>query len=65
MKEVSVYRMADKLVGFVVSLRDAISESLNPPEFEFLLTPIPHFERLHFDWEERNSMWKLEVKVYD
>lgn len=62
-KEVSVFKESDHFRGLVVSLRDALSEKMNPPEFEVLFTPTPHFKKFSFDNQVGKRIWMLEVMI--
>ena len=60
-KEVSVFRTSDEIKGLVVTLRDALSSGLNPPEFEIFLTPVFYFKRFNYESNLANRILYLEV----
>ena len=61
-KEVHVLRERDEFRGCVMTLKDAMSDSFNPPEFEIMFSHTSHFTRFHFDGDLTKRILKLEVR---
>lgn len=60
-KDVSVLKQAELITGLVVTLKDALSGKLNPPEFEVYFTPVPMLKRHSLENELSRRIWALEV----
>ena len=60
-KEVSVVRKEDQLVGLVISVHDALSDKLNRPEFEGLFSPISHYKWFGYNHSVAGRILGLEV----
>ncbi len=60
-EEVSVFREKDEFRGFVVTIKDALSEQLRPTEFEVLFTPVPYLHKDAVDSDVSKRIWTLEV----
>ncbi len=60
-KEVHVLRKEDKLVGLVVVIHDALSDTLNGVEFESLFSPTPNYRRYEYDHNVAKRILKIEV----
>jgi len=63
-KDVSVLKQAELITGLVVTLKDALSGKLNPPEFEVYFTPVPMLKRHSLENELSRRIWALEVCLY-
>ena len=62
-KEVTVLRTSDDFQGLVVTLKDAMSDSLNPPEFETFFAPVSYLKRHTMNSETARRIWALEVHI--
>ena len=60
-KDVNVLRRAEVFTGLVVTIRDALSGKLNPPEFEIYFTPVPKMKRHTLENELARRIWAFEV----
>ena len=60
-KDVSVYRQKDSFSGLLVTLKDALSSSLNPPEFQIYFSPVSGFKRFESEGDFTKRILGLEV----
>ena len=60
-KEVSVFMVSDSFKGLVVTLRDAMSNSLSPAEFEVMFTPVSFLQKYSPNDEVANRVYNFEV----
>ena len=63
MKEVTLLRIADQFSGLVVTLKDAMSGDLHPPEFEVFFKPVSYLKKQTLNEEMARRIWSLEVCV--
>ena len=64
-KEVHVFQERDEFKGVVVTLKDAMSDSFNPPEFEVLFRRVSYFERIDTSGDINQRIQSLEVCLND
>ncbi len=62
-KEVHVLRERDEFKGVVVTLKDAMSDSFNSPEFEMLFERVSYFKRMDTGDDINQRIQSLEVQV--
>ena len=60
-KEVSVLMTDDVFKGLVVTLRDDLSPSLSPPEFEIFFKPIDHLQKYSPNNDVAKRVYSFEV----
>ena len=60
-KDVNVLRRAEVITGLVVTIKDALSGKLNPPEFEVYFTPVTMMKRHTLEDELARRIWAFEV----
>ena len=58
-----MWRERDEFKGLVVTLKDAMSDSFSPPEFEVLFGRVPHFERVEPSVDVGRRITSLEVSI--
>ena len=61
-KDVVVLRKSDEFSGFIVTFKDAMSDKLNPAEFETYFTPVPYVKRHTLENDLAKRIWSLEVR---
>ena len=64
-KEVTVLQQADQFNGLVITLRDELSGSLTPPEFELFYSITSYVKRYSFDGDLAKRIYALEVRDSD
>lgn len=60
-KEVTLLRMAEQFSGLVVTLKDALSSDLHPPEFEVFFEPVSYLKKQTLNEEMARRIWSLEI----
>ena len=60
-KDVNVLRRAEVITGLVVTIKDALSGKLNPPEFEVYFAPVTMMKRHTLEDELARRIWAFEV----
>ena len=60
-REASVLRIQEQFKGVVIAFQDALSDRLNPPEFEVLFSPIDHSRRDNLSSDLSRRISALEV----
>ena len=61
-KEVTVLRVQDSFKGLVITLKDGMSTSLSPPEFEVLYTPVDYLQKYTISSEIAKRIWSFKVR---
>ena len=61
-KEVTILMVKDIFRGLVVTLRDAMSDRLSPPEFEVLFSPYDYLQKYTVNSEVAKRIWGFEVR---
>ena len=61
-KKVTVLMVKDIFRGLVVTLRDAMSDRLSPPEFEVLFSLYEHLQKYTVNSEVAKRIWGFEVR---
>ena len=60
-KDVNAFRQSDSFSGLLVTLKDARTDTVNPPEFEVFFSPIPGFKRFVSEGDMARRIVGLEV----
>ena len=60
-KDVSVFHQKDSFSGLLVTLKDALSSSLNPPEFQIFFSPVSGYRRFENEGDFAKRILGLEV----
>ena len=62
-KDVNIFRQSDSFSGLLMTIRDALSTAMNPPEFEVMFSPVSGFRRFVSEGDLAKRITGLEVNI--